>query len=117
MFASVVAPHEPSAISYDTFATPSWDHPLGTDHLGRDTFSRIIYGAQVSLRSGFQIVGLALLVAIPIGLLAGFRGGGVDVTLMRIMDGLASFPPLVLALAVVGMLGAGSRTPSSPSRW
>ena len=105
--APIVSPHEPSAISYDTFATPSWDHPLGTDHLGRDTSSRIIYGAQVSLRSGFQIVGLALLVAIPIGLLAGFRGGGVDVTLMRIMDGLASFPPLVLALAVVGMLGAG----------
>ena len=61
----------------------------------------------MSLRSGFQIVGLALLVAIPLGLLAGFRGGGVDITLMRIMDGLASFPPLVLALAVVGMLGAG----------
>ena len=89
------------------FETPSLDHPFGTDHNGRDTFSRIVYGAQVSLRSGFQIVGVALLIAVPLGLLAGFRGGGTDVTLMRIMDGLASFPPLVLALAVVGVLGAG----------
>jgi peptide/nickel transport system permease protein len=107
VFASWLAPHDPAEISLEPFSEPSWDHLLGTDHLGRDTFSRIIYGAQVSLRSGFQIVGLALLVAIPLGLLAGFRGGGTDVTLMRIMDGLAAFPPLVLALAVVGMLGAG----------
>ena len=60
----------------------------------------------MSLRSGFQIVGLAALIAVPLGLLAGFRGGGTDVTLMRIMDGLSSFPPLVLALAVAGALGA-----------
>ena len=106
VFAPLVAPHDPDALG-QPFDTPSLDHPLGTDHLGRDTFSRIIYGAQVSLRSGFQIVGVALLIAVPLGLLAGFRGGGTDVTLMRIMDGLASFPPLVLALAVVGMLGAG----------
>ena len=106
MFAPLVAPHDPDALG-TPFETPSLDHPLGTDHLGRDTFSRIIYGAQVSLRSGFQIVGIALIFAVPLGLLAGFRGGGVDVTLMRVMDGLASFPPLVLALAVVGMLGAG----------
>ncbi len=105
--ASWVAPHDPSDISINPFADASWDHPFGTDHLGRDTLSRILYGAQVSLRSGFQIVGIALLFAIPLGLFAGFRGGGADVTVMRIMDGLAAFPPLVLALAVVGMLGAG----------
>ena len=61
----------------------------------------------MSLRSGIQIVGIALVFAIPIGLLAGFRGGGVDLVSMRIMDGVSAFPPLVLALAVVGMLGAG----------
>ncbi len=107
VFASLVAPHDPDAIGTAPFDTPSLDHPLGTDHLGRDSFSRVLYGARVSLRSGFQIVGLALLFAVPLGLLAGFRGGGTDVTLMRIMDGLASFPPLVLALAVAGVLGAG----------
>ncbi len=106
LFAPLIAPHDPDALG-SPFETPSLDHPFGTDHLGRDTFSRIVYGAQVSLRSGFQIVGLALLVAVPLGLLAGFRGGGTDVTLMRVMDGLSAFPPLVLALAVVGVLGAG----------
>jgi peptide/nickel transport system permease protein len=105
IFASLIAPHDPDALG-TPFETPSLDHPFGTDHNGRDTFSRVVYGAQVSLRSGFQIVGLALLVAVPVGLLAGFRGGGTDVTLMRIMDGLSAFPPLVLALAVVGVLGA-----------
>jgi peptide/nickel transport system permease protein len=105
IFASLIAPHDPDALG-TPFETPSLDHPFGTDHNGRDTFSRVVYGAQVSLRSGFQIVGLALLVAVPLGLLAGFRGGGTDVTLMRIMDGLSAFPPLVLALAVVGVLGA-----------
>ncbi len=109
VFASLIAPHDPDAIPVGAtpFDTPSLDHPFGTDHNGRDTFSRVVYGARVSLRSGFQIVGVALLIAVPLGLLAGFRGGGTDVTLMRVMDGLASFPPLVLALAVVGVLGAG----------
>jgi oligopeptide/dipeptide ABC transporter ATP-binding protein len=106
IFADFVAPHDPDALG-TPFETPTLDHPFGTDHNGRDTFSRVVYGAQVSLRSGFQIVGVALLIAVPLGLLAGFRGGGTDVTLMRVMDGLASFPPLVLALAVVGVLGAG----------
>ena len=105
VFASLVAPHDPDVLG-TPFETPSLDHPLGTDHNGRDTFSRIVYGGQVSLRSGFQIVGLAALIAVPLGLLAGFRGGGTDATLMRIMDGLSSFPPLVLALAVAGVLGA-----------
>jgi peptide/nickel transport system permease protein len=106
VFASLVAPHDPDAIGSAPFDTPSLDHPLGTDHNGRDTFSRVLYGARVSLRSGIQIVGLALLIAVPLGLLAGFRGGATDVTLMRIIDGLSAFPPLVLALAVVGVLGA-----------
>jgi peptide/nickel transport system permease protein len=97
----------PSTIAADKFQKPTWGHPLGTDYLGRDTLARIAYGAQVSLRSGFQIVGIALLIAVPVGLLSGFRGGGLDFTIMRVLEGLASFPPLVLALAVVGLLGAG----------
>ncbi len=108
VFAPLVAPYDPNEnLVGEVYETPSWDHWLGTDDLGRDNLSRIIYGARVSLRSGFQIVGVALLFAIPIGLLAGFRGGGVDLFSMRVMDGISAFPPLVLALAVVGMLGAG----------
>ena len=91
----------PTIASAPPFGT-ELEHPFGTDDLGRDTLQPDRLRGAVSLRSGFEIVFLALLVAVPIGLLAGFRGGGTDVTLMRVMDGLASFPPLVLALAVVG---------------
>jgi peptide/nickel transport system permease protein len=108
LLAPLVAPHDPNQLTVARpFSGPSWSTPLGTDSLGRDTLSRILYGARVSLSSGFEIVIVALIFAIPIGLLAGFRGRGTDNVLMRIMDGLASFPPLVLALAVVGVLGPG----------
>ena len=108
VFAPLVAPHTPNEIRVRRRSRDRvWDTPFGTDNLGRDIFSRIVYGARVSLSSGFEIVFLALLAAVPIGLLAGFRGGGTDNVLMRVMDGLASFPPLVLALAVVGILGPG----------
>ncbi len=108
VLAPLVVPHSPDDIGVARpFSKPSLDTPFGTDNLGRDVFSRIIYGARVSLSSGFEIVFLALLVAVPVGLLAGFRGGGTDNLLMRCMDALASFPPLVLALAVVAILGPG----------
>ncbi|MEX1008115.1 MAG: dipeptide/oligopeptide/nickel ABC transporter permease/ATP-binding protein [Acidimicrobiia bacterium] len=108
LFAPLVAPHDPDQLTVaHPFSGSSWNTPLGTDSLGRDTLSRILYGARVSLSSGFEIVIVALMFAIPIGLLAGFRGRGTDNVLMRIMDGLASFPALVLALAVVGVLGPG----------
>ena len=110
VFAPLVVPHSPDNIGVaPPFSKPSLNTPFGTDNLGRDVFSRIIYGARISLSSGFEIVFLALLAAVPIGLLAGFRGGGTDNLLMRLMDALASFPPLVLALAVVAILGPGLR--------
>ncbi len=108
VFAPLVVPHRPDDIGIaEPFSTSSFQTPFGADNLGRDVFSRIIYGARVSLSSGFEIVFLALLAAVPIGLLAGFRGGRTDNLLMRLMDALASFPPLVLALAVVAFLGPG----------
>ncbi len=108
IFASLVATHPPSVQDLShPFAGPSGSHWLGTDDLGRDVFSRLVYGARVSLRVSFEVVGLALVVAIPIGLLSGYRGGQVDNVLMRVMDGGLSFPPLVLALAVVAVLGPG----------
>jgi peptide/nickel transport system permease protein len=108
VFAPLVAPHDPNTIRVaPPFSGPSLETPFGTDSLGRDVFSRILYGARVSLSSGFEIVFVALIVALPVGLLAGFRGGATDNVLMRIMDALSSFPPLVLALAVVGVLGPG----------
>jgi peptide/nickel transport system permease protein len=106
IFASLVAPHSPTANFPVINATPSKGHWLGTDDIGRDILSRIIYGGQVSLQATFQIVALALTLALPLGLIAGYFGGWRDHLLMRIMDALFAFPPLVLALTVAALLGA-----------
>jgi len=107
IFAPLVAPRNPSAQDLLAInAAPSMHHWLGTDDLGRDILSRIIWGGRVSLRSTFEIVALAIVVALPLGLLAGFLRGWVDSVTMRVMDALFSFPPLVLALTVAALLGA-----------
>jgi peptide/nickel transport system ATP-binding protein len=107
IFAPVVAPHPPDAQDVNAInAGPSMTHWLGTDDLGRDILSRLIWGGRISLRAAFEIVGLAAAVAIPLGLIAGFFRGGVDTVIMRTMDALFSFPPLVLALTVAALLGA-----------
>jgi ABC-type dipeptide/oligopeptide/nickel transport system permease subunit len=84
---------------------PSGAHWFGQDDLGRDVFARIIYGARISLKVSFMAVGLALVVAVPLGLLAGFVGGWIDQTLMRISDAIQVIPALVLALVISGILG------------
>ena len=107
IFAPLVAPHPPNAQDINAInASPSWSHWLGTDDLGRDILSRLIWGARISLRAAFEIVGLAAVVAIPLGLVAGFFRGAVDSVIMRTMDALFSFPPLILALTVAALLGA-----------
>src|SRR3984885_10701717 len=107
IFAPLVAPHPPNAQDINAInAAPSWSHWLGTDDLGRDILSRLIWGARISLRAAFEIVGLAAVIAIPLGLIAGFFRGAVDSVIMRTMDALFSFPPLVLALTVAALLGA-----------
>ena len=88
---------------------------LGTDDLGRDIFSRLLYAGRVSLLVGLGSVLLALIIAIPLGLLAGYLGGKLDWTTMRVVDIILSIPPLILAFAVAGVLGASIRTRSSPS--
>ncbi len=107
IFAPLVAPHAPDAQDINAInAGPSASHWLGTDDLGRDILSRLIWGARISLRVSFEIVALAAIVAIPLGLIAGFFRGAVDSVIMRTMDALFSFPPLVLALTVAALLGA-----------
>jgi peptide/nickel transport system ATP-binding protein len=107
IFAPLVAPHPPNAQDINAInAGPSFTHLLGTDDLGRDIFSRLIWGARISLRAAFEIVGLAAVVAIPLGLIAGFFRGAADSVIMRTMDALFSFPPLILALTVAALLGA-----------
>ncbi|WP_457966989.1 dipeptide/oligopeptide/nickel ABC transporter permease/ATP-binding protein [Arthrobacter sp. D1-29] len=103
-----IAGHPPGQQDLGNALAPfSLEHPLGTDDLGRDVLSRLMYGAQISLAVSVQVVVLALLGAIPIGLYAGYKGGRADRLLMRFMDAGLSFPALVLALAVVSVLGPG----------
>jgi len=106
LFASTVSPRDPNAQQLlHPFTGPSGAHWLGTDDLGRDNFSRLVYGARVSVRVSLEAVALALVVALPFGLVSGYVGGLFDNVLMRVADAGLSFPPLVLALAVAGVLG------------
>jgi peptide/nickel transport system permease protein len=102
IFADVLAPYHPSANDQTTtFARPSWDHPLGTDQLGRDMLSRAIHGARISLLVGVSSVLLALFMGVPIGLVAGYYGGRVDGLLMRVMDLILAFPIYLLAIILM----------------
>ncbi len=86
---------------------PSADYWLGTDHLGRDILSRIVYGTRVSLTNGMLIVAFSLLIGLPIGLAAGYFGGWVDEALMRGTDVFLAFPALLLAVLMAAALGPG----------
>jgi len=109
VFAKWVAPYDPNEQDIpNRLATPSWSHWLGTDDLGRDFLSRIIYGARVSLVVSLSVIAIAMAIALLVGLFSGYTGGAVDNVIMRVADGGLSFPPLVLALAVAGILGPGT---------
>ena len=84
---------------------PSFAHLLGTDHLGRDVLSRVLYGSRPALGAAVAVVGLAVLIGVPLGLVAGYRAGRVGELLMRITDLFLSFPPLLLAMVIAALLG------------
>jgi peptide/nickel transport system permease protein len=108
LFAPWLAPFEPNAINFaDKLVPPSLGHPFGTDDLGRDILSRVIYGARTSLIIGVTVLVIALVIGIPIGLLAGYYGGRLDTLLMRLTDVFLAFPPLLLPIAITAALGAG----------
>ena len=110
IFAPLVAPDDPLAQTLGrALEGPSSDYWLGTDEVGRDMLSRMIFGARVSLIAAFQAVALALLLGVIPGLVAGFFGGWVDMVISRITDALMSFPPLLLAIAIVGVFGPNLR--------
>lgn len=109
VFADQIAPYNPTKQNYNiVLQPPSSQHWFGTDQLGRDIFSRVVYGAQVSLKAGLISVGVALAIGVPIGLLSGYyRGIWDEFIIMRITDAMLSFPLLVLALSLAAVLGAG----------
>ena len=114
VFAPLIAPHDPTQQYRDALLVPPvWQEGgragflLGTDAVGRDMLSRLIYGAQYSLFIGIVVVAIALIGGVIIGLVAGFYGGWVDSVIMRVMDVVLAFPSLLLALVLVAILGPG----------
>jgi len=109
IFAPVIAPYPSHAISAtnpdDKLLAPSAKYLFGTDELGRDLFSRVIYGTRISLQTALIAVGLAMLVGVPLGAIAGGLGGVADEIIMRVTDVFLSFPPLLLAIAIAAFLG------------
>jgi len=108
IFAPILYPGNPSAPNLmRSLERPSWEHPLGTDELGRSILGRIIYGSRVSLMISLGVVSVGLLIGVPLGLISGYYGGKVDFILQRITDMLLAFPGFLLALALVAILGVG----------
>lgn len=110
VFAPLLAPYDPLEQNYlEAMQLPSAKHWLGTDSFGRDILSRIIYGARIALTVGVLAVLLSMLVGVTLGLISGYYGGVVDTVIMRFMDGLFAFPILILAIALMAILGLGVR--------
>jgi peptide/nickel transport system permease protein len=111
VFAPLIAPYDPIDMQLDrALDPPSADHLLGTDSFGRDILSRLLFGARVSMFIGLASVGWAALVGVPAGLAAGYLGGTVGTVLMRLVDALLSFPPILLAIAISASMGGGQGT-------
>lgn len=103
--APLISPYDPTSIDvYNVLSPPSKEHILGTDELGRDLLSRIIWGSRVSLKVGFIAVGIAIIIGIIVGSIAGFYGGIIDGILMRFVDVMLAFPTFFLILAVISIL-------------
>jgi peptide/nickel transport system permease protein len=105
VFAPQLAPHDPLELGMAGRVGPSWEYPLGTDRLGRDNLSRIMYGARISLVLGAVAVAIGLVLGTVIGVLAGYIGGRLETVLMRCIDALLAFPGVLLALVVIAALG------------
>jgi peptide/nickel transport system permease protein len=105
VFAPLAATYDPTDVDPKSVLTaPSKEHIFGTDRLGRDIFSRIVYGSRISLSIGFIAVGIAVLVGILFGSIAGYYGGRLDAALMRFVDIMLCFPTIFLILAVIALL-------------
>ncbi|MBU9847286.1 ABC transporter permease [Rahnella ecdela] len=108
LFAPLIARHDPYAQDLiDTLLSPGADHWFGTDDYGRDIFARVIYGARISIIEVVLSVGLAMIIGIPLGIIAGMTGRYTDMIIMWFMDMLFAFPGIVLAILVVSILGGG----------
>ena len=107
IFAPWLTPFDPNEMTLDMMGGLSWEHPLGTDDLGRDLLSRILHGARVSLFIGVATVAIALAIGVTLGLLAGYFGGWADLVIMRYIDLQWAFPNFIIAVYLVAVFGTG----------
>src|SRR3972149_4117434 len=108
IFAPAITPYDPNAINvHKILEPPGFTHPFGTDDLGRDILSRIIWGSRISLSVGFVAVGISTLIGVILGALTGYYGGWVDLVIMRFVDIMLSIPTFFLLLAVIAFLEPG----------
>jgi peptide/nickel transport system permease protein len=107
IFAPLVAPHDPLEQTFTPAQSPTWSHLFGTDELGRDVFSRVIYGSRASLPIALVLVALAMTIGSLVGAVAGYFRGLTDGALMRLTDLVFAFPPIILAMVVAAVLGRG----------
>ncbi|UCH27209.1 MAG: ABC transporter permease [Trueperaceae bacterium] len=107
LFAPFFSPFNPIEIDFIGRVGPSWEHPFGTDRLGRDLLSRVFFGARISLLLGVISVAIGLVSGTLLGLVAGYYGGRVETVIMRFVDALLAFPGILLALIVIAVLGPG----------
>lgn len=109
--APILTPYNPVTENLDSvFQSPSWAHPFGTDDLGRDVLSRIMYGGRYTLMIGVAAVSLATAIGVPLGLISGYFGGRIDMVIQRVTDIMLAFNPFLLALVLVAVLGVGLRS-------
>jgi len=105
VFTEYIAPYDPIAQEFKPKLPPSPKHILGTDELGRDVFSRLIYGSRITLYVALVSVGLACLIGVPLGLVAGYYGGWIDKAITFLIDLMLSFPAIILTILITAMLG------------
>ena len=113
IFADVLAPYDYDHAYFDQVLQKPFQHPehvLGTDEVGRDYLSRLIYGARTSLLVALSVQGIAVLIGVPLGVLAGYLGGRVDFVFSRIVEVMTAFPSLLFAILIISVLGGGLKT-------
>ena len=108
IFSPLLSPYDPVKVDlHNNILPPSWEHPFGTDNLGRDVFSRVMYGTRMDILAGLFIVGMSVVTGLLVGIVAGYRGGILDKILVGAMDTFLALPDIILALVIVGAIGPG----------
>jgi peptide/nickel transport system permease protein/oligopeptide transport system permease protein len=110
IFAPLIAPYDYAQIGTEYRKGPSWDHLMGTDAIGRDVFSRVVYGSRVSLKIGAVATAISLVIGLVFGSIAGFFGGAVDSSISRLTDVFLAIPYIVLTVAIAAVIGKGENT-------